>query len=267
MRRRTKWLIGIGIGAVILVAGTFIAGMLLVRRFQPDLRREAIAYLSDRFDSDVTLGALHVRMTSKSPWRALLTKGRGMMAQVEGDDVSLRRKNSPADLPPLIRIGKFTFDVDLGTVLHGQKKIQAVSLDHMEINIPPKGDRSKTSPDNTGSQGSSQPSNPVVFEHVSIRNAQLAILSKHRDKPPLRFAIHNLQLQSAGIGTNMKYDAVLTNAKPPGEIRSSGFFGPWNRDEPGDTPLSGKKLAFDVGVQPRQSFVALHAFARICRYA
>lgn len=239
MRRRTKWLIGIGIAAVAVTASTFIAGMLLVRRFEPDLRREALAYLSDRFDSDVTLGALHVRMTSKSPWRALFRKGRGMMAHVEGDDVSLRRRNSPSDLPPLITIGRFTFDVDLGTLLHGQKKIQAVSLDDMEINIPPKGERPKISASKAGGGGSPQPSSAVVFERVAIRNAQLAILSKHRDKPPLRFAIHKLQLQSAGIGTNMKYDAVLTNAKPPGEIRSAGFFGPWNRDEPGDTPLSG----------------------------
>ena len=38
----------------------------------------------------------------------------------------------------------------------------------------------------------------------------------------------------------MKYDATLTNAKPPGEIQSNGTFGPWNAAEPGDTPLTGE---------------------------
>ena len=38
----------------------------------------------------------------------------------------------------------------------------------------------------------------------------------------------------------MKFEAELTNAKPPGEIRSSGTFGPWDRAEPGGTPVSGK---------------------------
>jgi hypothetical protein len=37
----------------------------------------------------------------------------------------------------------------------------------------------------------------------------------------------------------MKYDAELTNAKPPGEIDSRGNFGPWVAGEPGDTPLDG----------------------------
>jgi hypothetical protein len=37
----------------------------------------------------------------------------------------------------------------------------------------------------------------------------------------------------------MRYDATLTNAKPPGEIQSKGTFGPWQAAEPSDTPLSG----------------------------
>jgi hypothetical protein len=48
----------------------------------------------------------------------------------------------------------------------------------------------------------------------------------------------------------MNYNAVLTNAKPPGEIQSMGMFGPWDRDEPGDTPLAGdyKFTHADLGV-------------------
>ena len=37
----------------------------------------------------------------------------------------------------------------------------------------------------------------------------------------------------------MKYDAALTNAKPPGEIQSKGTFGPWVAGEPGDSPIAG----------------------------
>jgi hypothetical protein len=38
----------------------------------------------------------------------------------------------------------------------------------------------------------------------------------------------------------MKFEAVLMNAKPPGEIKSNGSFGPWDKEEPGGTPVSGK---------------------------
>ena len=37
----------------------------------------------------------------------------------------------------------------------------------------------------------------------------------------------------------MKYDADLTNPKPPGQIHSVGTFGPWVADEPSATPLKG----------------------------
>ena len=37
----------------------------------------------------------------------------------------------------------------------------------------------------------------------------------------------------------MKYDAALTNAKPRGEVQSSGTLGPWVADEPGDSQLAG----------------------------
>jgi hypothetical protein len=37
----------------------------------------------------------------------------------------------------------------------------------------------------------------------------------------------------------MKYEATMTNAKPPGVIQSHGRFGPWHAGEPGDTPLAG----------------------------
>ena len=72
-----------------------------------------------------------------------------------------------------------------------------------------------------------------------VTNAALTILPKDRKKIPLHFDIHRLRLESAGKNVAMKYDAALTNAKPPGEIQSTGTFGPWVADEPGDSPISG----------------------------
>jgi hypothetical protein len=78
-----------------------------------------------------------------------------------------------------------------------------------------------------------------VIEEVLIRNAVLTILPKDKAKVPLRFDIHDVLLESAGKDVAMKYTAVLTNPKPPGEIHASGVFGPWAAGEPGDTPLGG----------------------------
>ena len=38
----------------------------------------------------------------------------------------------------------------------------------------------------------------------------------------------------------MSFRATLFNAQPPGEIQSTGSFGPWQRDQPAETPVSGK---------------------------
>jgi hypothetical protein len=46
------------------------------------------------------------------------------------------------------------------------------------------------------------------------------------------------------------FEATLTNGVPPGEIGVNGTFGPWHRDEPGDTPLEGAFMfaKADLGV-------------------
>jgi hypothetical protein len=38
----------------------------------------------------------------------------------------------------------------------------------------------------------------------------------------------------------MSYDISLHNPLPPGEIRAHGQFGPWNANEPGETPVAGE---------------------------
>ena len=78
-----------------------------------------------------------------------------------------------------------------------------------------------------------------MIEEVLVRNAHLTILPSDKTKVPLHFDIHDLRLESAGKNVAMRYAAALTNPKPRGEINSTGVFGPWSADEPGDTPLRG----------------------------
>ena len=75
-----------------------------------------------------------------------------------------------------------------------------------------------------------------LIEEVIVRNAKPVILP-NKEKVPLQFDIYQLHLKSVGPGVPMKYDATMTNLKPPGDIRSDGTFGPWVSEEPSDTPL------------------------------
>jgi len=57
---------------------------------------------------------------------------------------------------------------------------------------------------------------------------------------PLRFRVQEAKLTSVSRNNPMSYDISLHNPLPPGEIRTHGQFGPWNSNEPGETPVAGE---------------------------
>ena len=248
MNRKRKWLIGIAAATILGIVTLFVTASVLARRFEPYIREQAISYLRQRFDSNVELAALRVYFPKTSPLRLLLTKGRGALVRVEGEGISLRHKGR-RDVPPMFAMKKFRFEVDLGTLFDKPKTVPLVLLEGMEISIPPKGERPNLRGDSSPERHSVSQT-WVLIKEVIIRDAKLVILPKDRKKVPLEFAIHDLRLNSTGMGVAMQYDAALTNPKPPGAIHSVGSFGPWNAEEPGDTPLSGdyKFEKADLGV-------------------
>ena len=227
---------------VVVGGGLFVAAFILARRAEPYIREQAMQYLRKRFDSDVELGQLQVQVPPASPLRLLFTGGRGTLARVEGTNLILRQ-HGRSDVPPLFTIQHFSFKVDLGVLLDTPKTVNQVTLDGLDIQIPPKGERTSLgSRDAPKDSPAAKTGSGVVIEEALIRNARLTILPRDKTKVPLRFDIRDLRLESAGKDVAMKYTAVLSNPKPPGEIHSSGVFGPWAAGEPGDTPLSGDYL-------------------------
>jgi hypothetical protein len=159
------------------------------------------------------------------------------MVGVEGDGVSMRFAGT-RDLPPLFKIRKLYFIVDLGMLSEPRKTVEFVSLDGVEIHIPPKGEL----PDLSGANGFGRDAygKPnVLIKDAQFNDALLVIHPKDQSKQPLRFAIEHLRLKSVGVDSPMKYQAALTIPKPPGTLHSDGSFGPWMAIEPGDTPLHG----------------------------
>jgi hypothetical protein len=225
-----KWQI-ILLVLIVLLAGLggalYYSAKQLAARFEPYIREQATTYLRDRFDADVELGALRVNLPKFSPVALWMNKGRGSTAAVEADNVVLRRSNAA----PLLNIKRFSFTADLGKLFDPEKKVSLVVLDGLEIYIPPKGERGKTS-------GAKPPTN-VILEELVITNAKLVILPKDPAKKPLEFELQRIRMLSAGLGVPMKYEASLRNARPPGQIECKGGFGPWNSAEPGETPLTG----------------------------
>jgi hypothetical protein len=229
-KRKKLWLAGITAFVLLLIAGAYIAASIIAKQFEPTLRAQAIQYLQNRFHSEVELTALHVNSPKMSTVEILLEHGRGAIVGVEGDGLTMRF-GGDRGRPPLFKIKKVFFTVDLGVLFEPKKSVNFVSLEGMEINLPPKGDRQ-----DFGSGGSNS---SVIIQNVQIKDASLVLLPQDASRKPLRFNISRLHLQSVGVNSAMRYDADLSIPKPPGIIRSAGNFGPWNASEPGDTPLKG----------------------------
>lgn len=232
---RKKWLIGIGVFVGLAMVVLVIAAFAAQRRFEPYIRQQTILYLKNRFDSDVEIQTIRVSLPNVSALRLLLTHERGAIATVEGEGVVMRHRGR-RDVPPMFVMKSVRFDVELGTLFINPKIIQNVVIDGLEINIPPKGQRPQFDTAKDEGNGGTN----VIVEGVMITNSRLTILPRDPAKLPLQFDLHEAVLESAGKGVAMKYRAALTNAKPPGEILSNGTFGPWAREEPGDTPLTGE---------------------------
>ena len=150
---------------------------------------------------------------------------------IVGSGIVFHLQNRP-NLPPLFTIRKLTATANpLGLLA---RHISFVRIEGLDIHIPPR-------EENTQRPKTSEKRPPrFVVDEIIADGTKLTTIPRDSWKTPLHFDIQHLRLYGGGPADAMKFDAALTNAKPPGEIKSDGMFGPWNREEPGDTPVSGK---------------------------
>jgi hypothetical protein len=217
---------------LILSVAFFVTARAFARRFEPDVRSRVIRYLEQRFHSQVTLTNLRIHLPNLSPIKLFMMRGRGAIARVEGSGLSVRF-NGRRDVPPLLSIDSFAFDLDLGTLRQSHPTVPHVTLDGMTIVLPPKSDGSRLQ--DTKSKNSTS----VIIDRIDISRARLIVLPNDAAAKPLDFGLDSVRLTSAGISQRLGYQATFTNPRPPGLIQFHGIFGPWNSESPADTPLEG----------------------------
>src|SRR5947208_2864174 len=195
-KRQRYGLIGFGIFVVVILFVPLVVTWIFAHRLDPYIREQAIRYFQKRFDADVEIASLRVHMPELSVFRLIGTLGRGSAILVDGDGVVLRLKGHP-DLPPLFKMKKVGFVVDLGTLFAHPKRVPQATLDGLEITLPPKGDRPEHGHANNDTEHGSEKTG-VIVEEVVVRDATLRILPKEHGREPLLFDIHYLRLQPAG---------------------------------------------------------------------
>jgi hypothetical protein len=147
----------------------------------------------------------------------------------------------------MFELDRFNFELDMHTVWEKPVRVRTIRLVGMTLTIPPKHERptlvgkSAEAEEAPKAEAEAVPSGTpsVVIDEIIADGTRLAMMPKDETKAPLIFDILKLKLTDAGPGAAMKYDAVLTNAKPPGLINATGSFGPFVAGEPSRTPLDG----------------------------
>jgi len=223
-RRQTslwRWIAGLALASAAIV---FLVGWVAVSRAEPILRERVTETLSARFHSKVELDGFHVSLL-----RGLQVSGNGLRLYGVSDP-----NNHEPGFQPLISVAEFSFQTGVADLLRIPMHVNTVFIKGMALNLPPReqrGEMKRMSP--TGEKIE------IVVDKFVCDGAQLIINTLRPGKLPLEFDIESLKMARIGSGEPLRFDAVLTNPKPVGNIISSGSFGPWQADSPRDTPMRG----------------------------
>jgi hypothetical protein len=203
----------------VIVAAT-VALTVIGQHLSPLVRKQIIQALKDTYESEVTLKHLEVRLFP--------------LIHADGEGLVLRYRGR-TDLPPLISASRFTADASWIGLLRSPAHVDRVRLGGLHIAVPPR--QSESAVPNPASSQRNLPR--FVIAELDADGTLLEVLPGKPEKDPLRFEIHRLTLRGAGPDDPLSFHASLTNALPTGEIVSDGQFGPWNKNQPSLTALSG----------------------------
>ena len=220
--------------ALILILGAAVALLLHARLKNIDeyTRNWVVRELSLRFDSEIDPESLHVQI-----WPSMTVTGQGLAVHY----------HNRSDVPPLIRVQDFAFDVGVMGIIRPVTRIRSIVLNDMVITIPPRTNEGNKNPSPRALAG---PMPRVVIDRIICNHTTIHFLSSKPGKDPLEFDVHNLLLNNVGARKPFEFLGNLTNAKPKGEIATTGKFGPWDVDQPGNTPVSGEYEFTDANLDP-----------------
>jgi AsmA-like C-terminal region len=201
---RVAMLSGLGLG---------LLSVSLLAFFWPFRLDTVIKELADESDSKVTAGSFHA---TYFPHPGCIL-----------DQVSFQH-NPSSGAPPLITIKQLTIQGTIAGIFG--RHVKLVVVEGMHILIPPLGSEHFKTP----------PRSSVVIDHLMADGTILEVASRQAGTPPLRFVFHGFTISDVGSSAPAAFRAAFSNPEPPGEITTTGKFGPWNADNVGQTDVSGE---------------------------
>jgi len=138
------------------------------------------------------------------------------------------RHNPKPGSPPLITVEKMRIEGSFSGLF--SKHVKLIRAEGMHIRTPPRG---------SGERFQTPERSAIVIDRLIADGAILEV-SRAADRPALKFSFHGFELNNIGSNSPALFRATFSNPEPPGEITTSGKFGPWNADDVGKTGVSGE---------------------------
>jgi hypothetical protein len=198
-----------------------------LRQMAPLMRKKVVDTLSARFHSPVELDRL-----SMSVNRNVVVSGGGLRILYLAGPT---KPDANPQAPPMLTVGSFEFRTGWRELLRPTTRVVVVKVRGLQLNIPQ--ERGVAGPDDPKRRG--QPKLGILVDRIECTDAKIVIETSKPGSKPLVFAIGSLTLTDVGPMKPLHYDAVLVNPRPVGNVHSAGSFGPWQGDNPRDTPVDG----------------------------
>jgi hypothetical protein len=202
--------------ALIIFAVVILAAEILLTRYFPYSEKNVTESLQETFPNKLKIDHFHPVYFPRPGCEAV--------------GVTFRSVSGSPGEPPLVTIQKLTNQGNYANFLYRPHHIARVILEGLRIQVPAQGNGGKFKGGYTDTQ-------TTIGELVA--NGAVLEVARASKKPSLRFQIHELSLGSVSSKDGMFYKVRVQNPEPPGEIMSSGHFGPFNAGNPGQTAVSG----------------------------
>jgi hypothetical protein len=226
-RRWVLWTVSAFVGVAVVGAALVAWGL---RQLEPRMREKVVETLSARFNSPVELDRL-----SLSVDKGVIVAGGGLRILYLAGPT--KPSAGSAAGRPMLSVQNFEFRTGLRELLRPTTRLVMVKVQGLQIDIPPKQERGPAMPDDPKKRGQSKLG--IAVDRIECTDAKVVLETSEPGKAPLVFDIQSLTLIDVGVKKPLNYTAVLTNPKPVGNVRSTGHFGPWQKDNPRDTPVDG----------------------------
>jgi hypothetical protein len=225
---RRRWVLWVGSVFVLLGIAGAVAVEWALQQMQPMLRKKVVETLSARFNSPVELDRLSLSLN-----RNVIVSGGGLRILYLAGPT---KPDANPNAPPMLTVETFEFRTGWHELLRPTTRLVTVKVRGLQVNIPPKQERG-TATDDPKRRGQSKLG--IAVDKIECADAKIVIETSNPERKPLEFDIGRLTLTDVGAKKPLNYDAELVNPKPVGNVHSTGHFGPWQDDNPRDTPVDG----------------------------